>query len=88
MKSASEKWAAIGTELGFKIKDMGEIRRTDTLHEDTQYFEELIKRWLNQAPPDHSFPHLNKLVTALREVGMERTAYELENKLSSVLKLD
>ena len=80
MKAAKQKWKAIGTELGFEDEELREIPHTTALNNDTDYFKELLRKWLDQAPPNHPFPHVKDLATALRApaVGKERTAFHLE----------
>ena len=78
VKGAKEKWRNIGTFMGFG-HELDEIPRTIGLTDDTGYFQELLKRWLNRAPPQYSFPHMEELASALREAGMHRTAYNLEH---------
>ena len=80
MKAAKQKWRAIGTELGFQDEELREIPHTTALNDETDYFKELLRRWLDQAPPNHPFPHVKDLATALRApaVGKERTAFHLE----------
>ena len=79
VKGAKEKWKNIGTSIGFRHRELDAITCTIGLTDDTGYFRELLKRWLNRAPPRHSFPRVEELASALREAGMHRTAYDLEH---------
>ena len=79
VKGAKEKWKNIGTSIGFRHGELDAITCTIGLTDDTGYFRELLKRWLNRAPPRHSFPRVEELASALREAGMHRTAYDLEH---------
>ena len=76
---AKEKWRNIGTSMGFSREELSKIRNTDGLNDDTGYLQELLKRWLNRAPPHYSFPRLEELASALRQAGMHLTAYNLEH---------
>ena len=79
VRGAKERWSDIGTSMGFSHEELFEITYTNGLTDDTGYFRELLKRWLNRAPPRHSFPQVEELASALREAGMHRTAYDLEH---------
>ena len=78
VKGAKEKWRSIGTSLGFS-HELDGIPRTIGLTDDSGYFQELLKRWLNRAPHRYSFPRVEELASALREAGMHLTAYNLEH---------
>ena len=84
VKGAKEKWSDIGTRLGFG-HELDEIPRTIGLTDDSGYFRELLKRWLNRAPPQYTFPRVKELASALREARMHRTAYDLEHHSLGVL---
>ena len=79
VKGAKAKWRNIGTSMGFSHEELSEIPHTIGLTDDTGYFQELLQRWLNRAPPRYSFPRVEELASALREVRMDRTAYNLEH---------
>ena len=79
VRGAKEKWSDIGTSMGFSHEELRGITHTIGLTDDTDYFQELLKRWLNRAPPQYSFPRVEELASALREVRMDRTAYDLEH---------
>ena len=79
VRSAKEKWRNIGTSMGFSNVELTAITNTTGLTDDTDYFQELLKRWLNRAPPQYSFPRVEELASALHEVRMDRTAYDLEH---------
>ena len=79
VRDAKKKWRNIGTSMGFSREELSEIQHTIGLTDDTGYFQELLKRWLNRAPPRYSFPQVEELASALREAGMHRTAYDLEH---------
>ena len=82
VKRASNKWRAIGRELGFKHKDLEDIP-IPGLRSEEDYMDELLSRWLKWAPPNHPLPCVEDLATALRSVGEERTAYDLMQMMES-----
>ena len=79
VRGAKEKWRNIGTSMGFSHRELSEIQHYIGLTDVTGYFQELLKRWLNRAPPRYSFPQVKELASALCEAGMYRTAYDLEH---------
>ena len=83
MSKVAAKWRALGRELGFTYNDLGDVVRCPSLHEDKDYMEELLSRWLKWAPPNHPLPCVEDLATALRSVGEEITAYNLEGMMES-----
>ena len=42
------------------------------------FFCELLTQWLKWAPPDHPFPTVRNLVSALKMAGEERMGFQLE----------
>ena len=78
-KKAADKWRVIGRELGFG-DELDKIVRELGRHGDEDYYEAMLKRWLDWAPPNHSYPTLSALVAAIRAVGKERLANELEGE--------
>ena len=80
-KRAASKWREIGRELGFSESNLGDITRTTALHTDVDYYSEMLSQWLDWAPPEpHYIPTLGRFTSALRKVGLERLAYDLEQK--------
>ena len=79
VKGAKAKWRDIGRELGFTLKEMGEIVQKKGISQDQDYFQELLDLWLNWAPPQRPFPCTEDLVDALRHIGQHRLARTLEN---------
>ena len=73
-KSASAKWRKIGGELGFTIDDLDSIIREPGRYGE-DYYEAMLKRWLDWAPPNHDSPAVQSLTSALREAGKEREAF-------------
>ena len=77
-KSASDKWRAIGRELGFTIDELDSIVHEPGRNGDEEYYEAMLRRWLDWAPPNHSPPSLQNLLSALRASGKERLANNLK----------
>ena len=79
-KTASDRWRAIGRNLGFAEDQLNTIvHEPDCLYVQ-DYYEAMLKRWLDWAPPNHGYPTLDGLVTALRAAGKERLANDMEGK--------
>ena len=79
-KSACDKWRAIGWELGFTSDELDSIVREPGRNGDEDYYEAMLKRWLDWAPPNHTTPSLQTLLSALRVAGKERQANDLAKK--------
>ena len=79
-KSARDKWRAIGWELGFTFDELDSIVREPGRNGDEDYYEAMLKRWLDWAPPNHTPPSFQSLVSALRAAGKERQANDLAAK--------
>ena len=79
-KSACSKWRAIGWELGFTTDELDSIVREPGRHGDGDYYEAMLRRWLDWAPPNHTHPSIQSLLSALRAVGKERQANDLAAK--------
>ncbi|KAL5510296.1 hypothetical protein EMCRGX_G005822 [Ephydatia muelleri] len=79
-KSARDKWRAIGWELGFTSDELDSIVREPGRNGDEDYYEAMLKRWLDWAPPNHTPPSLQSLLSVLRAVGKERQANDLATK--------
>ena len=77
VNEAAANWRALGRELGFTHDELEDVVRHPGLHGDKDYMDELLRRWLRWAPPNHPLPCVEDLATALRSVGEERTAYDL-----------
>ena len=77
---ATPQWKKLGLELGFTHNDLQKIEHKPLLMlEGTEgYYRELIAQWLEWAPPNHKLPTVQALSCALKNVGQERVAYELE----------
>ena len=78
VKRVKVKWRDIGYKLGFKKDEMDNIVTTTGIHQNQDYFLELLDLWLNWAPPRKSFPCTEDLLEALRDIGQHRLASELE----------
>ena len=79
-ESASDKWRAIGRKLGFTVDELDSIVREPGRHGDEDYYEAMLRRWLDWAPPNHTPPSLQSLLSALRAAGKERQANDLAAK--------
>ena len=79
-KSVKGQWRAIGGELGFTIDELDSIVHEPGRHGDEDYYAAMLRRWLDWAPPNHTHPFLQSLLSALRAVGKERQANDLEAK--------
>ena len=79
-KAASENWRAIGMELGFTDKELTSIVREPGRTGERDYYSAMLGRWLDWAPPNHDPPSILQLSAALREVGKEKLANDLDMK--------
>jgi len=43
------------------------------------YFREMLSQWLKWSPPNHPPPTVHNLASALRRIGEEATAFQLES---------
>ena len=79
-KSACDKWRTVGRELGFTMNKLDSIVREPGRNGDEDYYEAMLMKWLNWAPPNHCYPSLQTLLSALRVAGKERLANDLAAK--------
>ena len=79
-KSACDKWRAIGWGLDFTTDELDAIVREPGRNGDEDYYEAMLRRWLDWAPPNHTSPSLQSLLSALRAAGKERQANYLAAK--------
>ena len=79
-KAASEKWRAIGRELGFTDKQLSSIVHEPGRTGEEDYYSAMLGNWLDWAPPNHPSPSVQQLSAALRTVGKEKLANELDMK--------
>ena len=79
-KSACDKWRAIGRNLDFTIDELDIIVREPGRNGDEDYYEAMLRRWLDWAPPKHTPPSLQRLRSALRAAGKEKQANDLAAK--------
>ena len=82
-ESASDKWRAIGRKLGFTIFELDSIVREPGRNGDEDYYEAMLRRWLDWAPPNYTPPSLQCLLSALRAAGKERQANDLAAKYNT-----
>lgn len=79
-KSACGKWKSIGWELGFTEDELSSIVREPGQTGEEDYYSAMLRRWLDWAQPNHTLPSIPQLSSALRKVGKERLALDLEEK--------
>ena len=65
-------------QLGFTHNELSAITRENGLTQEEHYYSAMLMKWLNWAPPKHYSPTVQKLSSALRKVGEERVAYDLD----------
>ena len=80
-QSASSQWRAIGGKLGFTFDELDSIVREPGRYGDVDYYQAMLRRWLDWAPPNHSDPTLQCLTSALRAVGKEKQANTLTSNI-------
>ena len=79
-KEASDDWRGIGIELGFTDKELTSIVHEPGRTRERDYYFGMLERWLDWAPPNHDPPSIQQLSAALREVGKEKQANDLDKK--------
>ena len=79
-KNACSEWRCIGDNLGFKYDKLSAITRVPGLHDDKDFYADMLRKWLDWAPPDHNHPTVQDLSSALRKADKERQAYDLRLK--------
>eukprot|EP00731_Ephydatia_muelleri_P026577 Em0018g677a len=79
-ESASDKWRAIGRKLGFTSDEMDTIVREPGRNGDEDYYEAMLRRWLDWALPNHTPPSLQSLLSALCAADKEIQANNLASK--------
>lgn len=72
-----DKWMDLGRELGFKYTEVKNIGASNASHGPQVCLQALLDRWLNWAPPNHKFPVIEALITAVRKLGHEKLAWRL-----------
>ena len=77
-KKACSEWMCIGMQLGFTHNELSAITRVPGHTQEEHYYSAMLMKWLDWAPPKHYSPTVQKLSSALREVGKERVAYDLD----------
>ena len=77
---AKEKWKDVGKALDFPASELQEVARAMDKDGDNFCLQELLKRWLDRAPPLYPFPHVKQLADALRTSAKKhKNAYDLEH---------
>ena len=77
IKSATPYWKDIARALKMTHVQTKDIISTSGLTQQSDYFQEMLHRWLKWAPPVHPLPTTEDLADALRAVGAEGVAYKL-----------
>ena len=79
---AAPKWKTVGIFLGILNSELATIEQKPLLISEgsTGYFREMLSQWLEHGPPKHDWPSIESLVSALRNVGEERAARDLQEK--------
>ncbi|KAL5477487.1 hypothetical protein EMCRGX_G024292 [Ephydatia muelleri] len=77
IKSATPHWKDIARALKMTHIQTKDIISTPGLTQQSDYFQEMLHRWLKWAPPVHPLPTTEDLADALRAVGAEGVAYKL-----------
>ena len=81
MKPAAPQWQAIGGALGLLPSDLTIIQQSPLLilEGSTGYMRQMLSQWLNWAPPNHPWPTLEALETAIQSSGSESLAFQLRS---------
>ena len=77
---ACSKWKGIGQKVGFTDRELSAIVREPGQTGEENYYSAMLMMWLDWAPPNHHLPSVQQLTSALREVGFERLAFDLDIK--------
>ena len=80
--TASSNWTGIGRQLGFKEDELSAIGRENGRTGEEDYYSAMLRKWLDWAPPNHRDPSVQQLSSALRAVGREKQASDLDAKYS------
>lgn len=84
LQPCANVWNQLGLQLGLQSAELKSIESMPLLIPcgSAAFLQEMMYRWLNQAPPSHPFPTITKLCIALRScaVRQERVAYEIEHQ--------
>ena len=79
---AATKWKEIGRVFGFTESELDLIPSMTSLHDNEGYYSVLLSQWLdwsNSEAKPHYFPTLDRMISALRVVGEESLADDLDN---------
>ena len=66
-------------KLGFTDNELSAIVREPGRTHEEHYYSAMLMRWLDWAPPNHYLPSVQQLSLALREMGKERVAFDVDN---------
>ena len=84
LHSIAHQWKSLGKKLGLPTKELEIIESMPLLIPggSTAFLREMLQRYLNFAPPSHTYPTLANLCDALRNpaIGEKQIAKEVEKK--------
>jgi len=82
LEPATPKWKTIGLALGFLYDQLTVIERKPMLipEGDSGYIRDMLNQWLKWAPPNHEWPTVTALATALQSCQLENLAVNLRAK--------
>jgi len=82
LEPATPKWKTIGLALGFLSYQLTVIERKPMLipEGDSGYIRDMLNQWLKWAPPNHEWPTVTALATALQSCQQENLAVNLRAK--------
>ena len=80
LRTAFPHWRNVGVYLSFHSSELDVIERMPLRIPEgcPGYFTEMLCQWLKWAPPNHPYPTVLNLASALRRAGEEATAFHLE----------
>ncbi|KAL5493687.1 hypothetical protein EMCRGX_G014899 [Ephydatia muelleri] len=78
LEGLSPKWRDIGIKLGFSVQEIKKIERGNGLFETKHHLQELLRRWLEWAPPLHCSPQVQDLSRVLCSLGEEARVFKIE----------
>jgi len=81
LRNAVPHWRNVGVYLEFGSSELDAIERMPLLIPEgcPGCFREMLSQWLKWYPPNHPPPTVHNLASALRRIGEEATAFQLES---------
>ena len=79
LKPATPKWKTLGMALGFLYEELTVIEQKPMLIPEggSGYICDMLNQWLKWAPPNHEWPTVTALATALQKCEEENLAAKL-----------